>query len=227
MAGLCTSLRSFVRFLHYRGQLAHDLAANIGSPRIVAVERPPRALAWLEVQRLLGTVDRRHRTGRRDYALLLLMATYGMGAAEVRYLKLEDVDWRAATIQVYRSKTGVSNLLPLLPAVAEALADYLRDGRPRHVSTRAIFVATAEPHGALSSSAVGHVVRTHARTAGISGKILGGHVLRHSHACRQVELGASLKSVGDILGHRTPASTSVYIRVATDRLREMALPVPR
>lgn len=227
VARLCTTLRSFVRYLHQRGHLGHDMASNIGLPRTVAAERPPRALSWPDVQRLLGAVDRSQRTGRRDYALLLLMATYGMGAAEALYLKLEDVDWRTGTIQAYRPKTGVSYQLPLLPAVAGALADYLRDSRPRHVVTRAIFVTVGEPHDPLSSSAVRHIVRTHARAAGISTKILGGHVLRHSHACRQVELGVSLQSIGDILGHRDPASTSAYTRVATDRLREIALPVPR
>lgn len=227
VARLCTALRSFFRFLHLRGQIAHDLAAQIGQPRSIAAERPPRALPWPDVQRLLGAVDRNQRIGRRDYALLLLMATYGMGAAEVLHLKLEDVDWRAGTIQAYRPKTGVSYLLPLVPAVAAALTDYLRDGRPRHATTRRIFVAGVEPHGPMSSSAIRHMVRTHARAAGITAAILGAHVLRHSHACRQVELGASLKAIGDILGHRAPASTSAYTRVATERLREMALPVPQ
>jgi site-specific recombinase XerD len=227
VARLCTALRSFVRFLHQSGKLADELASQVGQPRSIAAERPPRALAWTAVQRLLEAVDRGQRTGRRDYALLLLMAAFGMGAAEVLHLKLEDIDWRARTVLAYRPKTGVSYLLPLLPAVAEALVDYLREGRPRHASTRTIFVAVVEPYGPMSSSAVRHVVRTHARAAGITVPILGAHVLRHSHACRQAELGASLKALGDILGHRDPASTSAYTRVATDRLRDMALPVPR
>lgn len=227
VARLCTSLRSFIRFLHLQGRLAVDLASHVGQPRSMAAERPPRALPWPDVQRLLGAVDRGQRTGRRDYALLLLLATYGMGAAEALHLGLEDIDWRAGTIQAYRPKTGVSYVLPLLPAVAAALAEYLHDGRPRHASTRKIFVTVGEPHGPMSGSAIRHVVRTHARAAGITAAILGAHVLRHSHACRQVELGASLKAIGDILGHRDPASTSTYTRVAADRLREMALPVPR
>lgn len=227
VARLCTSLRSFFRFLHLRGRLARDLASQIGQPRIVAAERPPRALPWSDVQRLLGAVDLGQRTGRRDYALLLLLATYGMGAAEALHIELEDIDWRAGTIRAYRPKTGVSYMLPLVPAVAAALAEYLRDGRPRHATTRKIFVTVGEPHGPMTGSAIRHVVRTHARAAGITATILGAHVLRHSHACRQVELGASLKAIGDILGHRDPASTSAYTRVATDRLREMALPVPR
>jgi site-specific recombinase XerD len=227
VARLCTSLRSFTRFLHLQGHLAVDLASQVGQPRSVAAERPPRALPWPDVQRLLSAVDRGQRSGRRDYALLLLMASYGMGAAEVLHLALDDIDWRAGTIQTYRPKTGVTFLLPLLPAVAAALADYLRDARPRHVATRKIFVTVSEPHGPMSGGAIRHLVRTHARAAGITAKTLGAHVLRHSHACRQVELGASLKAIGDILGHRDPASTSTYTRVAADRLREMALPVPR
>ena len=157
---------------------------------------------------------------------MLMMATYGMGAAEVRHLQLDDIDWRQGSIHAARPKTGVDYLLPLLPAIAHAITAYLRDGRPSYSTTRAVFVKAVAPHGPMTSSAIGHAIREHARAAGLTVKYLGGHVLRHSHACRQIELGAPVKVVGDILGHRDPASTSAYIRVATTRLRELALPVP-
>ena len=223
----CTSLRCFLRFLHFRAYLAHDVAASVAAPRMLPANRPPRALAWEEVQRLLNAVDVGSRTGRRDYALLLLMATYGMGIAEALHLQLSDIDWRAGTIHMVRPKTGVECLLPLLPGVANAIVAYLRDGRPSHSAARALFVKAVAPYGPMSAGAVQHAIRQHGRIAGLSPAKLSGHVLRHSHACRQIELGALPKVVSDILGHRDPASTSNYFRVATERLRELALPVPK
>lgn len=226
VARACTSLRCFLRFLHFRAYLAHDVAASVAAPRLLSADRPPRALPWEDVQRLLNAIDVDSRTGRRDRALLLLMATYGMGAAEVLHLRLADIDWRARTLHLVRPKTGVECLLPLLSGVAAAMVAYLRDGRPPHSTTRALFVMAVAPYGPMSTSAVRHAIRRYGCIAGLSAAVLGGHVLRHSHACRQIELGAAPKVVSDILGHRDPASTSNYFRAATTRLRELALPVP-
>jgi integrase/recombinase XerD len=226
IARFCTSLRVFLRFAHLQGYLEQALAASVAAPVVRFGEHPPRALAWKDVQRLLGAIDVSRRTGRRDYAVLLMMATYGMGSAEVLHLRLEDLDWRAGTIRAFRPKTQVEYHLPLLPAVAHALLAYLQDGRPGRTATRRLFVAAVEPHGPMTSSAVRHAIRTYARAAGLAPGPRGGHALRHSHARRQVELGAPLKTVGDILGHRDPASTSAYVRVAIPQLRSVALPVP-
>ena len=167
-------------------------------------------------------------SGRRDYALLLTMSAYGMGAAEVLGLRLSDIDWNAGTLRLQRPKTGVETLLPLSPVVGRAIVAYLRHGRPRHVGSRALFLRIRAPHGALSSSsAIRHLLIKYAKTAGGSAPFLGSHVLRHSHAGQQIEQGALPKVVADILGHRRPESTSVYVRIATARLRRMALPVPR
>jgi site-specific recombinase XerD len=117
--------------------------------------------------------------------------------------------------------------LPLLPAAARVLADYLRHGRPQHADTRRLFVSLRAPHRPLAaSSAVRHILHKHARSAGVSAPYLGSQVLRHTHACRELEQGVPPKTIGDILGHRRPESTSAYLRVATERLREVALAVP-
>jgi integrase len=180
------------------------------------------------VQRILRVIDRSTPCGKRDYALFLLMSMYGLGAGEIIGLTLDDIDWRAATLRVVRPKTRVEFALPLLPAVARALVNYLRHGRPIHARTRHLFVRMKVPHRPLSSAAaVRHRLVEHAREAGVSAPYLGSHVLRHTHAARQMELGTSPKLIGDILGHRDPESISVYLRVATERLRRMALPVPR
>lgn len=227
VADMCSSLRAFLRFLCATHRLQFDLAPSVAAPVIRRGARLPRALPWSAVARILRSVDRSTRSGRRDLALLLLMATYGMGAAEAITLKLGDIDWRAGTLRVTRPKTGVPILLPLLPPVARALVAYLRHGRPPVSCASNVFLSTKAPYGPLTaSSAVRHILVKHARAEGISASYLGAHVLRHSHATRQINEGAPPKVVADILGHRRPESTSVYVRVALDRLRQVALQVP-
>jgi integrase len=227
VADIASSLRGFLRFLHATGRLAVDLAASVMAPMVRRGERPLRALPWEQVRRILGAIDRSTAAGRRDYALLLLMSVYGLGAGEVLGLRLEDIDWRAGVLHVTRPKTGVAVALPLLPAVARVLVAYLRQGRPQHACTRHLLVSLRAPHRPLSaSSAVRHILHKHARVAGVSAPYLGSHVLRHTHACRELELGVPPKVIGDILGHRRPESTSAYLRVATERLREVALARP-
>jgi integrase/recombinase XerD len=228
VADLCTAVRGFLRFLYISGRVKADLSGSVLSPRIRRGDRPPRALPWPDVQRVLRGIERKSPVGRRDYALMLMMSVYGCGAAEVIRLGLADVDWQAQTLRVVRPKTGVEIHLPLLPAVARALSDYLRHGRPPHAPTRVMFVRMKPPHGALAtSSAVRHILCRWAARAQVRATFLGSHALRHAHACRQMELGTRPKLIGDILGHRNPQSTSVYLRVATERLRALALPVPR
>jgi len=227
VADICSSLRSFTRFLRMSGRISTDLAPSILAPIVRSNERPHRALPWDDVQRILRAVDQRSACGRRDYALLLMMSTYGLGAGEVIHLTLEDINWRAATLHVVRPKTHVEFILPLLPAVARALVSYLRHGRPIHARTRCLFVTMQAPYKPLACAAsIRHILHTHAHRAGITAPYLGTHVLRHTHACRQMELGAQPKVIGDILGHRDADSTSAYLRVATERLRDLALSVP-
>jgi len=227
VADITSSLRGFVRFLHATGRLAVDLAPSVMAPIVRRGERPLRALPWEDVRRILGAIDRTTAGGQRDYALLLLMSVYGLGAGEVLRLRLDDIDWRGAVLHVTRPKTGVQVELPLLPAVARVLVSYLRHGRPQQANTRHLFLSLRAPHGPLgASSAVQHVIHKHAQAAGVSAPYLGSHVLRHTHACRELEQGVPPKVIGDILGHRRPESTSAYLRVATERLREVALALP-
>ncbi len=226
-ADICSSIRAFLRFLHATGRLSNNLAPSVTAPVVRRGGRPARALPWSDVRRILGAVDRSTRGGRRDFALLLFMAVYGMGAGEVTSLTLGDIDWRAGCIRVTRPKTGVVTSLPLLPPVARAVVTYLRQGRPRATRSRRLFVRTQAPYDALTtSSAIRHIIIKHARVAGVTAAYLGSHVLRHSHATRQINEGALPKVVSDILGHRRPESTSSYVRVAVERLRELALEVP-
>jgi len=226
VAGCLGSLRLFLRFLHNTGRLRHDLASSVQGPPRRRVE-PPRALPWSDVQKILRAVDRESRIGMRDYAMLLLMSLYGLGSAEVVGLELDDVHWRTATLTIHRPKTGVEIELPLLAAAARALAAYLRHVRPPDAPSRAFFIRHQLPHTAFTSSAIRFAIHKYAVRAGILVRPLGGHVLRHSHASRQVDQQVPPRVLSSILGHRDPESTSAYTRVAVTRLRHIALPVPR
>jgi integrase len=158
--------------------------------------------------------------------MLMMMALYGMGAAEILALQLEDVNWQSGVISVRRPKTGMQIELPLLPPIARTLTAYLKSERPPCMGTRRVFVSTMIPYRPLTSGAIRYRIREYARKAGVAAKVIGAHAFRHAHASRQIDAGANLKVVSDILGHRRPSSTSVYVRVALRRLRGVTLPVP-
>jgi integrase/recombinase XerD len=227
-ADIASTVRSFARFLLASGRIRADLADAVISPVQPRFERPRRALPWEDVQRLLRAVDTSTARGLRDHALLLMMSTYGLGAGEVIGLQLQDIDWNAGTLQMSRPKTGVNFVLPLLPPVAKVLARYLRHGRPPRTPTRHVFVQMKVPFGAFTaSSAVRHILIKHAKVAGIQAPYLGSHVLRHSNAARQLDVGTKARVLSDLLGHRDSESVSAYVRIATQSLREVSLPVPR
>lgn len=227
VADIAGSIRSFSRFLLATGRISVELADSIISPVQPRFERPRRSLPWEDVQRLLRAVDRSTARGLRDYALLLLMSTYGLGAGEAIRLQFHDIDWIAGTIRGVRPKTGVAFTLPLLPAVAEALAGYLHDSRPRNTSTRHVFITVKTAFGPLScASAVRHIIVKYAKAAGLTAPYLGSHVLRFSNAARQIDLGIRPRVLSDLLGHQDSDSISAYVRIATETLRDISLPVP-
>ena len=227
LADTCSSLRAFLRFLQTTGRLDADLAKGVMAPRFRISARPPRTLPWQDVKRILRSIRPSEPPGKRDFAILLLLATYGLGAAEVLGLRLEDVDWQAGILRARRQKTKVSIELPLLPPVARALTAYLQRERPPAKGVARLFLSKRMPYEPITSAAIRHRIRLYAAQAGVSAKVIGAHAFRHSHASRQVDAGANLKVVSEILGHRSSSSTSVYIRVALKRLRGVGLPVPR
>jgi integrase/recombinase XerD len=227
VADVCSSLRAFLRFLQTTGRLSTDLARSVIGPRFRLSERPPRTLPWNDVRKILRSIPRSAPPGKRDFAVLLLLSTYGLGAAEVLGLRLEDLDWKAGSLRVRRPKTNVLIELPLLPAVADAITAYLRYERPPVQTVRFVFLRKNMPYERMTSAAIRHRIRHYARMAGISAPVIGAHVFRHSHASRQIDAGANIQVVSEILGHRSTSSTSVYVRVALRRLRSVGLPVPR
>jgi integrase/recombinase XerD len=226
MGQVTTVLRTFLRFLAIRGETPPGLDAEVDSPRIYRGERLPRALPWEAVRTLLKSIDRTTPKGQRDFAMFLLIATYGLRASEVAALNLDDVAWRTRQINVPRPKIGTPLLLPLTDEIGTALLDYLRRGRPVWTERR-LFLRAEAPLGPLGRGAVGDAFRTWARRAGVSLPARGGpHCLRHALALRLLREGATLKTIGDLLGHRSAESTGVYLRLDVDDLRDVALPLP-
>jgi integrase/recombinase XerD len=221
------SIRAWLRFLHIVGTSEHDLASAVLGPVQRRFAQPPRTVAWSTVRRLARGIDRATPRGRADYALYLLLCTYGLGVSEVVDLKLEDIDWRAKILHIHRRKTGVAIDLPLLPGVAKILASYIRRDRPPTQHPH-VFLSQHIPYNPLRSGAAvtTRVVRW-ARRAKIKGPPFSGRLIRCSHATRQLERGVHLKIIGDILGHHDSSTTSRYVRSALNRLRRIALPVPR
>ena len=222
MRDLCGTLRVFLRYLHREGVMRADLSATVESPQAYRLATIPRSITWDEVRRMLDTVDRRSARGKRDYAILLLLVTYGLRAREVTALTVDDLDWRQERLRVPARKAGHSTAYPLSPIVGAAVLDYLQHGRPtttdRHVFFRVLAPPTALTGGAIASRASHYL-----RKAGIVVPRAGSHTLRHTCVQRLVDAEFSLKMVGDYVGHRSPASTEIYTKVAVDALREVAL----
>lgn len=218
-------LRSFLRFLAGRGEVSAGLETQIDTPRVYRGERLPRCLPWDIVRSLLRSIDRTSPLGRRDYAMFLLIATYGLRTCEIVGLTLDDIEWRAGRILVRQRKTAAQLVLPLTDPVGDALVQYLRKGRPA-LAYREIFLRGRAPAGLLKPTAVTEAFQAWARRSGLSIPFQGPHCLRHSYAVHLLRQGTSLKVIGDVLGHRSAESTCVYLRLAVEDLRDVALSLP-
>ena len=219
-------LRSFLRFLASRGDVVPGLDASIDTPRLYRGEQFPRALAWDIVQALLAAIDRSTPRGRRDYAMLLLLATYGLRVSEVAALRLDDIAWRAERIRVPRPKVSLPLELPLTVEVGAALVDYVQHGRPK-ASDREVFLGLRAPVGPLGPTAISEAFQRWKRRSGLPIGDHSAHCLRHSLAIHLLRQGTALKTIGDLLGHRSVESTCVYLRLHVADLREAALDLPR
>jgi integrase/recombinase XerD len=219
-------IRGFLRFLALSGAIPVALAHHIDTPRVYRLEQLPRVLAWETVGQLLRSIERTTAPGRRDYAMLLLIATYGLRNSDIVALTLDDLQWRRETLQLTQHKTGQPLVLPLTDTVGTALLEYLRYERPPS-ACRQLFLRARAPMGPLARTAVTDVFQAWSARSGLTIPFHGAHCLRHSYAMHLLHQGVSLKAIGDVLGHRTVESTCGYVRLALEDLRDVALPVPR
>ena len=227
-SGVCHCLRSFLRYLHSARLIPQDLAAHVSGPILYGSEEIPRAFTEKQVQALLDTTQRdRTPKGLRDYAMLMMLATYGLRAGEVIRLCLDDIDWREECFRIRRSKTGVESFLPLMAAAGEALLDYLEHGRPP-AAVREVFLQVRAPYGPfLAAGSLDKIIDCRLKQAGIEVKGRhGSHAFRFARAQSLLRASVPLKSIGDVLGHRRIATTETYLRLATDDLRAISLECP-
>ncbi len=222
---MTSALRSFLKYARYRGEVTLDLAAAVPVVANWSMPSIPRAISSEQVHQSLASIDRQTATGRRDYAILLLLARLGLGSSEVAFLELDDIDWNTGTLNV-RGKSGRLNEFPLPQEVGQAIAAYLRDGRPPSTSRRVFLRAKAPLRGFRGASGVGSIVRHSLHRAGIKAPTCGAHQFRHGLATEMLRQGASLVEIGDVLGHRHPQTTKIYTKVGLAALRTLALPWP-
>jgi len=215
-------IRVFLRFCHRQRVIADDLSNAMEMPQVFRLADVPRSITWDEVRRMLDAVDRRTSRGRRDYAILLLLVTYGLRAHEVAKLTLDDIDWKRERFQVPERKAGHWTAYPLANVVAEALIAYLHSGRPQ-TEDRHVFFRVLAPRTPISNAAISSTVALYLRKAGVQVHRAGAHTLRHTCVQRLIDAEFPLKTIGDYVGHRSPQSTEIYSKVAIAALRQVAM----
>jgi site-specific recombinase XerD len=223
---MCWSLRAFLRYLHHKGLNPLALAGCVPSIRQWKLASLPTYLSTAQVQKVLHGCDRATAMGRRDYAILVMLAKLGLRADEVATLTLDDVDWRSGEMLV-RAKGRQRARMPIPPDVGAAVVAYLRDGRPKS-SCRRLFLRTLAPNvGFASGCAITMIAKTALERAGIRGYAhQGAHIFRHSLATELLRSGATLSEIGQLLRHESHDTTRIYAKVDVDALRTLSLPWP-
>ncbi len=220
-----TCIQGFLLDCYEHGRLPERLD-QIDLPRRFRGELPPRAMSWTLIDQLLRSIDLGGRTGRRDHALLHLMAHYGLRTGEVTHLTLDSIDWRSRTLTVWQPKTLSTLVLPLHDQTLRVLGDYLELTRPQ-TGLPWLFLRGGAPLGPMTKFSASYVFLVRARRSGLPPSQYSAYSLRHGFAHRLFQRGVGMKAIGDLMGHRNIVSTSIYLRLQADSLREVALPVPR
>jgi integrase len=223
-----TKIRSFLRWLYMTERTSRDLSSTVIAPMLYAFESIPSALRSGDVEKILAATRQDcTQKGIRDYAILMLVSKYGIRSGEIAALRLDDVDWRQEVMLIRHSKIGAISHLPLLPEVGEAVLKYLQHSRPK-TSFREIFIRACAPYRPFRcGSSLYRLVRHRLEAANVitTGK-RGPHAFRHARAVSMLRATVSVKDIGDLLGHRAADSTSVYLKLATEDLRAVALEIP-
>ena len=221
---ISASLRSFFRFARYEGAITADLAAAVPKVAGWSMSGIPRAIAADQIHKLLSSIDRSNGKGRRNYAILLLLARLGLRSGEIVRLDLDDIDWNSGSLKV-RGK-GREARLPLPQDVGEAIAEYLQHGRPATTSRRLFLRSNAPFRAFRDSTAIAGMIRHAIKRTGVQAPTHGAHQFRHALATRMLHHGGSLKEIGELLGHRSIQVTTIYAKVDVDALRTLALRWP-
>jgi site-specific recombinase XerD len=227
MASILTTLRVFLRFLYLNEYTKTDQSLNV--PKYTRYYYPKVPSVWKkdDVIKLLKSIDRGNPTGKRDYAILLMITKLGIRVGDLKTLKLSSLDWNSRTIKFNQSKTKNEVSYPILDDIGWALIDYLKNGRPKSSNSQCIFIRLNAPFDEFGKDANLHyIISKHTREAGIKipkGNRCGMHSLRHTLASILLEDGIPLPVITDILGHSSSKSTSTYIRTSIENLKNCVL----
>ena len=219
---LVTSIRSFLKFCHFKGYIERDITEavpSIGSPKLGSI---PRGIPWESVEKLLTVPDRETHSGRRTYAVLQLLATYGVRIGQVTNLKLQDINWREGSIHFRPSNGGNPLCLPLYPDVAEALLAYIRVTRGK-APYQDVFLTVDKQMPLRTGAVLSNSMRRFFRRAGIAAS---AHAIRHAFATRLMEHETPIKTIADLLGHKSIGTTFIYTKVDLKHLRLVAYEWP-
>ncbi len=220
---LVTALRSFLRYLRHQDQISVDLAGCVPPVAFWSLSTVPKFLPAGTVQRVLNQCERETAEGKRNYAILLMLSRLGLRACEIVALRLDDIDWENGLLTI-RCKGGRWAQLPMPTDLGEAIAIYVRSGRPRTQCRRVFLRHPAPIRGFAHSITVSTIVRRALIRGGIDSVRKGAHLFRHTLATDLLRQGASLDEIGELLRHRSPNTTAVYAKVDLIALRTLALP---
>lgn len=219
---LVSTLRSFLRFAYVRGYTERNLVDAVPVIPIHKLDRIPRGIPWESVQKLLSAPRRDSHSGRRDYAILLLLATYGVRIGQVTTLKIMDIDWHQHMIKFSSSKKGRDLCFPLTHDVAEALLEYFRDTRGKAAFPEVFLTVHGTPHPLSENNHLNSSIAEYYRRAGIDSNVKGSHAIRHAFATRLMEQDVPIKTIADLLGHKCIQTTAIYTKVDMEHLRTVA-----
>ena len=220
------ALRTFFRFCFQKGLIKHPLDKAVPTLPVYKLATVPRGVSDEQAQILLDSVNRNTAVGRRDYAILQMLYTYGVRGGQVRNLQLADIHWSDNQILFKAHKQGKESLLPLTEEVGESLLAYLKEARPQCTCLEVFLTSRAPYHQLNRSGTLSAVVYRYITKAGIKIPSKGAHALRHCFATRMVQAGHPLKSVADMLGHRYLSTTFIYTKVNFNALKQVALEWP-
>ena len=220
------ALRTFLRFCFHEGYISQRLDHAVPTLRTYKLSTVPRGLTEAQAHEVLASVDRNTVVGRRDFAILMMLYTYGVRGGQLRALRLDDIHWSQDRILFRATKGGKDSLLPLTADVGESLLAYLQSGRPRSAFREVFLTCRAPYHPFRKSNSLSEIIRRYIRALGLELPSKGSHVFRHSFATRMVADGHPLKAVADVLGHRYLSTTFIYTKVDFNALSQVPLEWP-
>jgi len=220
------ALRTFLRFCFHEGYISRRLDHAVPTLRTYKLSKVPRGLTEAQAHEVLESVDRNSAVGCRDFAILMMLYTYGIRGGQLRALRLDDIHWSQDRILFRATKGGKESLLPLTADVGESLLAYLRSGRP-HSTFREVFLTCRAPYNPFrESSSLSEIIRRHISALGLEVPSKGSHIFRHAFATRMVAENHPLKAVADVLGHRYLSTTFIYTKVDFNALSQVPLEWP-